>query len=134
MSRPELSKNSKYYVPAYLYKECVYYCLQYPEWVKELNSAPNVSAVRYDREKVQATGEKDATAAAAMRRYVIQKKKDLVDKTIVETVPVQLREWILKGVTSDCSVEKMESDGMPCSRNTYYKYRKAFFYALSLKK
>ena len=50
------NKNSKYYIPAYLYKECVYYCLQYPEWVKELNSAPKVSAVQYDREKVQAIG------------------------------------------------------------------------------
>ena len=134
MPRAELSKNSKYYIPAYLYKECVYFCLQYPEWVKELRAAPDVKGVRYDRERVQTSREKDATADAAMRRYAIQKKKDLVDDTIAEAVPEGLRAWVLQGVTSTVSVWALIARGMPCEKKTYYKYRRIFFYELSKKR
>ena len=132
MTRTELSKKSEYYIPAALYKQCEYFCRQYPDWVKELATAADPSAaIRYDREKVQTSGDYDSTAELAMRRHSIAVKKQMVDDAIAATVPKALREYVLIGVTRKVTVWWLISMGMPCGKNMYYKLRRAFFYELS---
>lgn len=133
MTRTELSQKSKYYIPANLYKQCVYFCRQYPEWALELRTDTQVKGIDYQKEKVQTGGGQDQTQTAALRRYEVARKKKLVDDTIAEAVPEDLREWLLIGVTTDCTIWELLERGLPVSHNTFYKYRRAFFYSLSKK-
>lgn len=134
MPRAELSKTSKYYIPANLYKQCVYFCRQYSDWEKELSAAGDPSgAIRYDKDRVQTSGDYDSTSTIAIRRHIIGKKKKLVDDTIAEVVPAILAPWVLFGVTSDQSFWDLQAKGMPCGRKMYLRLRREFFYALAQK-
>lgn len=135
MGRAELSQSSKYYIPANLYKQCVYFVRQYPEWAMELEIAGDASrAIRYDTEKVQTTNDFDSTSAIAMRRHAIAQKKSIVDAAIKETVPEVYAPWVLFGVTTGQDAYMVEEkSNHAISRSTYLRYRRAFFWCLSKK-
>lgn len=131
--RAELSKKSKYYVPKNLYRECLYFCRQYNEWVRELSEYETLKGIVYDRDKIQ-TGELgDSTAISAMRRYSLERKKNLVDCALSESAPAFVIPWLKMGVTTDMSVWQLEAKGMSINRKTYFKYRRIFFFNLSLR-
>lgn len=136
MPRAELSTNSKWYIPKNLYKQCVYFCRQYPDWDAELKAASDsLGAIEYDKDRVQTSGDGDSTAVIAMRRYVIAKKKQLVDDAISETVKdvPMMAGWLLLGVTIDTNYWQLRDKGMPFGKNAYYDARRRFFYELSKK-
>lgn len=99
----------------------------------ELNMDTPVKGIDYAKEKIQAGGGADYTSFLAIRRAAIEAKKQLVDETIAEAAPEEVQQWLLMGVTTDCTIWDMLSRGLPVSHNTYYKYRRIFFYLLSRK-
>ena len=134
MGRPALSESNKYYVPKNLYRQCLYFCRQYPEWVIELSTDESANrGVSYEKDRVQTSEIGDSTSVIAMRRHIIEKKKKMVDDALEETVPAMLIPWVRLGVTTDISGWVLEEKGMPCSHNTYFKYRRKFFWNLSQK-
>ena len=132
--RPELSRKSKYYVPKNLYRQCLYFCRQYPEWKKELSHYDSATkAIVYDNDRIMTGNLGDSTASIAMRRYVIEQKKQLVDDTVFETAHGVMQKWLLQGVTMDLSAQQLINRGMPCGRKMYYSMRREFFWRLSKK-
>jgi hypothetical protein len=131
--RAELSKKSKYYVPKNLFRECLYFCRQYPEWVRELSEYETLKGIDYGKDKIQAGETGDSTAVIAMRRYTLERKVNLVEMSLRESAPAFVIPWLKIGVTTEMSVWQLEAKGMSINRKTYFKYRRVFFFNLSQK-
>lgn len=95
------------------FRELYYYCLQYHHWVKELRQED----------------------------IALQRKKELNQKItqidlICNKVHPELASYIKRGVTEKNAtyIVLRERYDMPCSRNTYYKYRRKFYWLLDKEK
>lgn len=129
--RPEISKKSKYWISKEQYYELKHFCLQYEEWKKNYlllepkvgNSIVSIDTKKYDyRDPV-------VNLAIALDRY--KKKIKLVEEVAKKTDDV-LGDYILEAVTKNKSYTylSMVMD-IPCSKETYYKCYRRFFWLLS---
>lgn len=133
VARGELSKRSKYYLPKEDYLTVKHFCLRYPLWVAELSVPPDTSrAITYDGVRVQTTGDSDPCAEVAMRRAEYARKKELVDRTIMETAP-EIAHYLMLGVCYGVNEKDLEAEGMPCMRDMYYDRRRKFYWAMAHK-
>lgn len=125
-------RTSKYWIEPEIFDNVVTFCRCYPVWVKELQSLPDGNrAIQYDKDKVQSSGNYDATATLALKRLEIERKVNTILTTAKIASP-ELWEWIIKDVTSsDYSVTDLIQQGMPASVNHYTNVRRYFYYLLS---
>ncbi len=126
-----MSEKNEYYLPKEEFLTVLHFSLQYPHWVKELQQEPDTSkAITYDGEKVQTSGGYDAAAETAMRRYMLEKKKKLVEDTAREVAP-EIYDYLILSVAYGWTFWQLQGKGMPCSKNTFYTLRRRFYYELS---
>lgn len=129
--RPELSKDSKYYINKHRYYELKHYCLQYNDW-KEcylyFNDSDIQSAKLTDMPK--GNTQSDITANRAILAAYYADKMYFIRKAAVETDP-EIGSYIFKAVTEDLSYTQLKTKyNIPCGKDMYYgRYRK-FFYLL----
>lgn len=128
--RPVLSKKSPYYISKHRYYELKHFCLQYPEWRKELQALylePGSLKMNHHTE----SREGDRTSYLAMRRLKIQKKMELVEQAAISVDP-ELADYILIAVTDGMSYEFLRMQkGIPCCREVFYDRYRKFFKTLS---
>ena len=128
--KTELSKKNQHYVSKHRYLELKHFCLQYPEWVEELREIDGMvgrggGEIKGDRQA------SDPTADAAMRRMILQKNIDLVRRAVQET-DSSLFYWLFLAVTEERSYTYLkEIKGIPCSRDTFYRRYREFFWIIS---
>jgi hypothetical protein len=123
--------RGQYKLPPEIYRLAVQWCRCYPVWVRELETPPDTSkAITYDQDKVQTSGGYDATAELAIRRMELAKKVRLINDVAKMTTP-DLYTWLLKGVTENYTADQLIAQGMPCSKNLYYRKRYIFYYKLA---
>lgn len=128
--KTELSKKNQHYVSKHRYLELKHFCLQYPEWVEELREIDGMvgrggGEIKGDRQA------SDPTAYAVMRRMILQKNIDLVRRAVQET-DSSLFYWLFLAVTEERSYTYLkEIKGIPCSRDTFYRRYREFFYVIS---
>lgn len=71
---------------------------------------------------------------AELRRFCLNaNRNDLIciEAALSETVKDELATWLYKHVVStDWTWAKMESEGLPCNRDTFRVYRAKFYYNL----
>lgn len=125
-------KSSPYWTPKADYKAAVYWCLRYPLWIKELATLPDTSqGIRYDKDKVQSSGDYDSTAELAMRRVEIESKVSLLQTTARLVMP-ECPEFLIRGVTEEgVRVEDLIASGMPFSKNLYLRKRQQLYHLIS---
>jgi hypothetical protein len=125
-------KRGPWFTEGPYYKAAVYWCLQYPLWKKELSSLTDTSkGIRYDKDKVQTSGNFDSTAELAMRRVEIESKIHLLESTAKLVMP-ECPEYMIRGVTEDgVRVENLIAAGMPFCKNTYLLKRQQFYHLIS---
>lgn len=125
------TKASKYWTEPRLYKHAISWCLCYPLWKKELESLPDASkAIDYAKDKVQTSNDYDATAELALKRVELEHKVNILETT-ARLVMGEMSHWIIKGVTEDVRVEDLIAQGMPYSKNTYFRIRQQFYHLIS---
>ena len=125
------TRKSKYYVPKETFLTVLHYCRQYPLWVAELSVDPStVRAIRYDMDRVQASGGSDPTLEAAVRRTAIERKKAEVDAAAKE-VADGMSDWLIEGVCYGKTYYQLKQKGIPCGKNLYYKWRRRFYYRMA---
>ena len=107
MPRKILPKQ--YGISEFRFRELYYYTLQYPEW-----------------EKAYLAGKKSPEELESLRR-----KMDEIDILCLRAEE-GLAEYIRAGVIwKDMTYTTLRSEfGIPCDRNTYYKYRRKFYWLL----
>ena len=136
--RTELSRKNKYWIPKYRYLELKNFCLQYHELrqeLEEIRQSIGAKAIRYDNSNVKnGSGSGDPTAAAAERMAEIGEKIKLIEMTAGET-DADLSKYILLSVTAGVPYWQLEQRyDIPCSKRTFARYRRRFFWLLSRKK
>lgn len=127
--KPELSQKSKYYISKHRYYELKHFCLQYPEWRRELYSISSLVKPRLE-EHIASGLHGDKTVQAAEIRELYLAKMKVVEQSALAADP-DLCKWLLKAVTEGWSFDQLNArERIPCSRDTWYDRYRKFFYIL----
>ena len=136
--RTELSKKNKYWIPKYRYLELKNFCLQYHEWLREIDAHSMdaiPSGISYDK-MPGGSGTGDPTAAIAIAGAdsdSARGKVELIRQTARATDPA-LAKYIIWNVTEGVPYWKLkQTHKIPCSINTFTRRRQKFFWLLSKK-
>ena len=128
-----MSEKNEFYLPKEEFLTVLHFAQQYPNWERELRTEPDTSkAITYDEERVQTSGGYDACSEAAMRRYALAKKKQLVEDTVREVAP-EIYEYLLLGVAYGWTFWQLKQQGIQCEKTMYYERRRKFYYILAQK-
>ncbi|MBP5594157.1 MAG: hypothetical protein J6Y02_02155 [Pseudobutyrivibrio sp.] len=129
---PELSKTNPYYISKHRYYELKHFCLQYPEWqreIRELNSkAIGTTSMIFKRREKRL---EDKVSEIAIQILSREEKMRKVDQIINSLEPL-IRNYIFLAVTQGRSFTYLSTVlDMPCCRDTYYERYRRFFYLLA---
>lgn len=129
--RATISQKNKYWIPKFRYLELKNWCLQYPDWKKDLAS---ISELKTHSQIFTSGNFSDSTLATVLTR-----DKFLVNITLLEDIAKQaddfLAPWIIKGITENISYDYLHLKlDMPTSRDTYYDRYRRFFWLLDQKR
>lgn len=125
------SERSKYYIPKEDYLTAIHYSLRYPLWLAEVKDKADTSAaIRYDKDKVQTSGNSDPTFEAAVRVSEILDKINLIDDVISKVAP-GMEFYLRLGVCYGLTFDQLKGKKMPCERDMYYTMRRHYYYELS---
>ncbi len=125
--------QDKYGISKYRFRELYYFCLQYWEWRDELkyNLTDTVKAITPDdMPKIKKIS--DQTGDLGARRAELSRRCELIEQTAIEADP-DLYPYIIKAVTNVGVNYNYLSTimKMPCSRATWYRKRREFYWLLS---
>lgn len=126
--------QKKYQISKHRFAEVYHFCLQYNEWLEELE---------YETDTVKSIGitdmpvhhsNSDSTAKLASRRAELLRKCELVEQTALEA-DGDIGQYILKAVTNEgISFHFLKKKmNIPCEKNMYYDRRRKFYWLLSKK-
>lgn len=132
MPRRELSKKSKYWLPAEEYATAYHYAKRYPLWEAELKTIGTLSGVSYDSEAVQTSSCGNPTEAAGIKRQEITRKMDLVRDAAVVSAP-EITDFLMLGVAYGLTYYQLAERGIPCGSRYYYERRRRFYWELAKK-
>ena len=128
--KPSISTKNPNYISKHRYYELKHFCLQYPEWRKELEQLylePGSLKIDY----IKSSDPSDRTADIAIRRMKLKKKMELVEQAAMAVEP-DLANYILTAVTDGVSYEFLRMRmNIPCCRDTFYECYRRFFRILS---
>lgn len=118
-------------IPKERYRELKHFCLQYPNWKKELaNMGDCVKATVITGMPKGGNAYNDQMANLVARRIELQKKCQMVEES-AKLADDFLGSYILEAVTGDLSFTYLRTvRNIPCGKNEYYKARRKFFYEL----
>ncbi len=129
--RPELSKQSAFYISRHRYYELRHFCQQYPEWRERLQDLDGFLAKKQRAGHIPSPG--DPTAMAAEQRLFYIGKMEKVENAARRVCPtLESFHWLLDGVTNGCTYEILQARaGVPSfSRDAYYRLYRMFFWQL----
>ena len=115
-------------MPKHRRLELVHFCLQYPDWKKEL-LAINYAPVLHFQE-VKGTSHPDETAKIALRATYFKERIDMVERA-AKMADDSISDYILKAATTGISYQALCASGIPCSKDYFYDRYRRFYYVLS---
>lgn len=117
------------------YKELCGFCEQYPEWKMVLqNETHTVKSKNITDMPLPPSKSGDQTSELAIKRMVLQKKVDLIEKT-AKQASSDLYKYIIESVCYGSPLKYLQTiKEMPCSRAVFYDTRRYFFYLLDKNK
>ena len=131
--RPEISMRSPWYIPKHRYYELKHFCLQYPDWKKELKQL-----IKYSnghgviQSNIKEWDDPTGNAVCMIDHY--KSLIDMVDSSAYES-DIYLGRYILKAVTQDISFTTLKTIyDIPCGKDMYYDRYRKFFFILDAKK
>lgn len=123
--RRPLSEKNPYHLGEYREREIIYFCFQYPEWKKRVNTL----TVRGGSNEWS-----DPTGDEAVERTIYAKNMQIVEDACKRVSP---EEWelLLKGITDSESswYNHKLVKGLKCSRDKYYEQKHIAYYYISQK-
>lgn len=132
--RPQISKNSDYYISRHRYYELKHFCLQYPIWKMAYEALDGLAARPADLDAIRKSGVSDPTHKCAESREFFAKRMDMLRDAARETDKT-IGEYLLHGVTESLTYDILEARfGVPCCRAEYYRLYRKFFWILDKKR
>ncbi len=124
----------RYNISTKRFLELSYFCQQYPEWKDELKYNLNNTLNTPSNKSKTKPEHSDPTGNVGIRRQQLERNISLIESTASE-VSDDIAKYIIKAVTEDKPYKYLETVmRIPCSRNTYYAYRRKFFWLLDQRK
>lgn len=133
--RPQISEKNEYWISKHRYYELKHFCLQYPEWTKELQSINGFVSNTISTVKTLSSGlVDDPTSKCAIIRVYYKNLIEMVNSSAKET-DIILGNYIFKAVTQGMSYDYLKTNfNIPCCKETYYAMYRRFFWILSNKR
>ena len=130
--RPELSNKNCCQLDKNRYYELKYFCFQYPEWLRQLETLDWYTNTNGIQTKSANGSYSDKTYSTVAKREIYLKNIEMIKK-VATSVDEYLSKYLIKGVTENLSYDilKVRFD-IPCSRGVYYKKYRHFFALLDL--
>ena len=126
------AESNKYFLPKHTYLACVHYALQYRDWKAYLDAERDTrGAIRYDKDRVQTSGDYDSTSATAIRMIEIQDKVDMIDGIIDEICEAGMHKYVRLSVCYGFTFYQLQDQSVPCGKNYMSKLRQRFYWELS---
>jgi hypothetical protein len=111
---------------------CIHYALQYRDWRLTLDADRDTrGAIRYDKDRVQTSGDYDSTSETAIRMLELQDKVDKIDKIINTVADEGMQRYLRMSVCYGFTIYQLQDMGMPCGKNYLTKVRQQFYWELS---
>ena len=133
-TRPELSEKNKWWISKHRYYELRHFCLQYPEWRKQIADIDGLpSSSPAGQEHIRSGRTADPTAVYGEARSWLTKRVELVEKAAYEACDHQFWYTILvEAVARNLSYDVLEAQKgiMPISRDQWYNTYRRFFWTL----
>lgn len=133
--RAKISKNNKWWISRHRYYELKHFCMQYADWVMELedlDSLPESEASLSAPDKTNRVN--DPVGKCAERREDINKRVEMIEEC-AELTDSELGYYILIGVTRGISYDILRLNyNIPCCKNVYYDLYRKFFWILDKKR
>lgn len=115
------------------YLSAKYYALRYNAWLDEYNSLKDSVAAVVPDDMPRGTNIGNPTEKLAVRREELRRKMEVVEQAAIET-DSDYYQWILKRVVNGLSYDYMYAcDGLCCSRATFYRNVRKFYWILAKK-
>lgn len=128
------TESNKYYLPKHTYLTCIHYALQYRDWRAFLDAERDTrGAIRYDKDRVQTSGDYDSTSATAIKMIEIQEKVDKINDIIEQIAEEGMQKYLRLSVCYGFTFYQLQEHGIPCGKNYMTKLRQQFYYELSKK-
>ncbi len=126
--RSKLSLRNPHYISKERYLELKHFCLQYPEWNKELS---NLRLIRSGSptDTIKTDDIKDPTGDIAVKVARLTKRIDVLKEAITGLDP-WISDYIFEAVTSGRTYEYYQTNGIACGRVYFYQRYHEFFYLL----
>lgn len=132
--RAMISEKNKYWVSKHRYYELKHFCLQYPTWKDQLKAVVELPGKPWEIIAIKNGITSDLTAKCAIARQRLEERMCIVEESAYEADP-ELADYILKAVTEGYSYDYLQAKlGIPCSKDTYYRRYRKFFWILSGKR
>lgn len=129
--KPTVSEKNPYYISKHRFYELQHFCLQYPDWKKQLVALSPLRQPSIVARAVKADGYCRPTEQIAIARTTLCTNIKLVEDVAHETDPV-LERYLLKAVTEGFGFDYLKTVmAIPCERDMYYARYRKFFYLLS---
>lgn len=129
--KSELSKKNEYWLPKHRYYELKHFCLQYPFWKSQCNSIDSVPQKSITTILSGANYSNSPIEKAVQLRELYLKNIAEVEQAAYLTDKV-IAPYLIMGVTTNQSYDILVTKhSMPCSRSTYYRLYRKFFYILN---
>lgn len=130
--RPEVSRNNPNWISRHRYYELKHFCMQYPEWKKELEDISIYP--RLSEHEIRSTEHSDPVTTAAVERERYFRNVELVEKVADET-DVILGRYLLNGIVMGVSYDLLRAKmDIPCCKEKYYELYRRFFSILDKKR
>lgn len=122
-------KLSDYNISRAKYNELKYFCMQYEEKKRELNSSYGLGAVINDG-MPHGSVAGNPVEQRAIRNVMLRRDIELIEQTAIEADP-SIYKYILENVSEGNPYEYMD---VPAGRRQFYEARRYFFYLLAQKR
>lgn len=133
-NRPEISKQSPYWISRHRFYELKHFCLQYYEWKNELQFITECHRHPLDGKDFSSHNIRhtDPVFECVIRREELTKNIDIIDKA-AKACSDDIGEYVFRGVTEGVSFEYLftAEDRIPCCKDYYYEAFRRFFWILS---
>lgn len=128
-SRNELSSKSKYWISKHRYLELKHFCLQYPEWKRQLNSINNLPSSNGFVRVSTRSSDDFFIDHVVLCRINLEKSMSLVEQAAQNT-DGYLAPFIFAAVTEEKSYTWLREHGMACGKDMFYDRYHKFFWLL----
>ena len=130
--RADISAKNPYWISRHRYYELKHFCLQYPEWKRELSNLSSIKNQMFITATHSDSGTfSNPTADCAEKIMFLKDRIDMIERTARNTAP-DLAKYILKGATEGLSYTYLKSKlEIPCCKDKYYELYRKFFWLLS---